>query len=111
MVPAYQSFDRKDASRSQFDLWLVEEDKLASADRQSQIRLQLEFLVGLFIQTLRVELEIVAAGFLGAIHGGIGVGQETVGVCPVIGVGGDADAGCHLEIMAFDLDGLSDHCF
>ena len=111
MVPAYQRFDRKDASCSQFDLRLVEQDELASADRPSQIRLQLEFFVGLFIQTLRVELEIVAAGFFGAIHRCIGVGQETVGVCPVVGIGGDADAACHPEIMSFDLHGLSDDFF
>ena len=86
MLPPNQRLDREDAPRAQIDLRLIVEDELGSGERVSQFLLQQEFLMDLGVQLGRVELEIVAADFLGAVHRRIGVGQQRVGVRPVIGI-------------------------
>jgi len=64
--------------------------------------------VNLDVQFGRIKLEIVAADFLGAIHGRVGVGEQHVGVRPVIGIIGEPDAASHLKIVPVDVDRLGD---
>ena len=61
------------------------EDEFGAGDGVSQFLLQQEFLVRLGVQLGRIELEIVAADFLGAIHRRVGVGQQRIGVGPSSG--------------------------
>ena len=95
MHPADQRLDREDAPRAQIDLRLIEQHEFRAGDGVSQFLLQQEFFVNLDVQLGRVELEIVAADFLGAIHRRVGIGQQRVGVRPIIGIVRDADAACH----------------
>ena len=97
VVPADQRFDREDAPRAQVDLRLIVQDELATRDGVSQFLLQQEFLVDLGVQLGRVELEIVAADFLGAVHRRVGVGEQRLGVRAVVGIVGDAQAARHAK--------------
>ena len=45
---------------------------------------------------------------MAAVHGGVGVAQQRVGVAPVLGVERDADAGGDVEALALDQAGLGD---
>ena len=49
-----------------------------------------------------VELETVAAELLGAVHCGIGVGEQRVDVVGVVGIVGDPDAARHVQRVARD---------
>ena len=54
-----------------------------------------------------MELETVEPDFLGAVHRGIGVGQQRVRVLAVVGIIGEAYAAGDLKIVPFDENRLS----
>ena len=111
MIPTNQRFDREDAPCAQIDLRLIVQDELGSGDGVSQFLLQQEFPVDLGVQFGRIELEIVAADFLRAVHRRVGVGHQRVGVAAVVGIVRDPDAARHSEIVTFKANRLADRRF
>ena len=75
MEPADQGFHREDAPGAQIDLRLEEKEEFVARDRVAQFLLQRKFLVDPDVELGRIELEIVVADLLGAIHRGVGVGE------------------------------------
>ena len=63
----------------------------------AQFLLQGQLLVNPGVHLGGVELHIVAAGFLGLVHGGVGVHQQRLGIGAVIGEGRNAHAARHIE--------------
>ena len=108
VLPPYQRFDGEDACGPQVDLRLIEQDELRTRHGVSQLLLQQEFLMDLGVQFRRIKPKIVAAGFLDAVHRGIGVGEQRVGVCAVTGIVRDPHAGGYAEFMSVEINRLGD---
>ena len=70
--------------------------------------LELEPLVGLLVQARGVDGVGVPASVLGAVHGGVGVLQQGVGLKTVAGVDGDADAGRHVQLVLAQVEGIAE---
>ena len=101
VIPADQRLDREDAPGAQVDLRLIDAGRTRDAgDGVAQFLLQQEFLVNLGVQLRRIELEIVAADILGAVHRRVGVGEQRSASVAVVGIVRDADAARHAEVMA-----------
>jgi hypothetical protein len=56
---------------------------------------------------LFIELVSGPPRLLGLIHGDIGIFQEAIPICSIIGIDSDADTRCHNELMGVDEEGLA----
>ena len=80
MLPANQSFEAHNFPGANFGLRLVHQENLIAFDGQAQIVLEDRTLQHFRIHFFRKKQEAIAAGFLGPVHGGIGVLDQGFGV-------------------------------
>ena len=88
------------------DLRLIVEKELVAIQSFAQLTFETQLLESARVHRLGIELEVVAAIVLGAVHGGVGVADQAFGDDPVVRVDGDADAGGHQKSLAVELVGL-----
>jgi hypothetical protein len=91
--PADQGLGPDQPARGQLDLGLVADPELAAGHGQMQVGLQAELLGRLDMELGGVAVGGRAAAPFGLVHGGVGVAEELVGLGPVGGEDGQADAG------------------
>ena len=108
VVPAQQRLGADDRAGRRFIFGLVVQHELAALLRQPQVVQQLDLFVRVGVHRRLEEAVAGAAQALGVIHGGVGVGQQRVGVLAVVGIDGDAHAGCHQHFVAVDRHGPRD---
>ena len=87
MLPAHQCFDCEDLAGAEVNLGLVEQRELGACKPIAHLLLQHELLVNPVIHFGGVKLHVVAACFLGLVHGGIGVHEQRFRIAAVIGEG------------------------
>ena len=92
MTPADQRLDREDRAGVQVDLGLVVQDELVAQNGAAQRLVHPKLFLDPEIDLRLVELERVASALLGPVHGGVGVGEQGLGVAPVVGKGRNSDA-------------------
>ena len=108
MLPADERFHAdRHASREAED-WLVVEDEFAAWQGAPEPALHDRALLRLFLHLLREELEAVAARLLRAVHRGVDVGDEHLGVVAVARVEADADGRLDEQLAFLDQVGLRD---
>src|SRR5260221_2078046 len=84
-------------------LRLVEEDELLPLQGVAQLDAELGAAARTLVDLGGKELERVAAGLLGAVHGGVGRADSRLRVGAVAGIGGDAEARADVQLLALDL--------
>ncbi|MNQ39630.1 hypothetical protein D3C85_532570 [compost metagenome] len=92
MVPAQQRLGTDDRAGRGFIFGLIVQHELATLLRQAQVVQKLDLLVRVRVHGRFEEAVAGAAQALGVVHGGVGVGQQRVGVFAVVRVDGDAHA-------------------
>ena len=80
--------------------------QLACVHGSAQVAVQLHALFDQLRHGLGEEVQLVAPGILGAVHGQVGEPQQGVDVAPVLGIGGDADAGGDKQLPTLDFKGF-----
>ena len=105
MAPAQQRLHADDATLAQLHLRLVVQLQFLALQGAAQILFHRQPLQGADMHVASVELNVVAAVFLGSIHGGIGVFQQGFHILAVPGEQADADTGGHETLMVFNLKG------
>lgn len=98
-LPAQQDFRAADVSGLEVGLGLPGEFELAPFQGMAQFALELQTALRLFVEFDAVELHLVAAEFLGAVHGLVGVPQQIVGRARVVRVDRDPDAGADHDLV------------
>lgn len=78
MAPAHQGFQTGDPSGRNFHLRLIEQRQLAVLERRMKLLADRHAFAHLDIQIGRMEVELVAAAFLGAVQSEIGLHQQIV---------------------------------
>ena len=107
MLPADQCLEAADLVVFEIDRRLIVQLELAFHQRPAQVELHAAPRLHLRVH-LRLEEAVGAAAVaLGAIERKIGVAQKLVGISPVRGTHGDADAGADDHLLAVDLVGLA----
>ena len=106
VLPAYEGFHADDLSGANVLLRLVVDDELFVPQRAPQLLLQRQPRGDFGVHGGAVELEVVSALILGAVHGHIGVLQQRLAILAVVGPDGDANAGRHDELAAAKRPGL-----
>ena len=104
MPPAYQRLDAVNEAGLGVDLRLIVQLELLERERLVQVALQLHPLLGRGIHAFRVALNVVPAALLGAVHGGVGVGDERLRALAVGRKHGDADARGGVQVDAVETD-------
>ena len=107
MVPPEEGLGARETA-IHVELRLVVHLKLAVLHGLAQALLQLLAFQGELVQRRREALETVAATLLGAVHGGLGVGQEGGGIHTILGMDTDADAGAELKSPIAGLEGRAE---
>ncbi len=95
MLPAHQRLDTRDLLRVQIELRLVMQEELVALQAAAQTRLQRHPLERMDVDLLRVELVVVLAVLLGAVHGDVGVFHQGLFVLRFRRIHADADARRH----------------
>ena len=99
-TPAQQRFDADLHAAGEVDLRLVIQHEFVALDRTTQAAFHAQAVQGARIHFFGIELEIAAAQFLGAVHGGVGILQQGIAVDAVARVDADADAADRREFVA-----------
>ena len=105
-LPAEERLHRRRLARVQPDHRLVMQHQLLALDGVTERSLQGEPLRGTRVHGGRAQAIRVAPGFLGPVHRAVRVFEEELRGIAVVGMNGDPDAGRHVEVVAFDVDGM-----
>ena len=93
ILPSQQRLDTEHVAVEAGHDRLVVQRKLITLDRAAQLFLQRQTRVNPGCHVVRIELIVVFALFLGAVHGNIGVLEQAADVVVVQRIDGDAEAG------------------
>ena len=100
VVPAQQGLGATHGAGGQVDLGQEAQDELAAVQGAAQRDLGLVAACGARAHALVVDLVHAAAALLGAVHGGVGLAQQRLGVLGALGGQRDPDARTHGERRA-----------
>ena len=100
--PAQQHLGTRHAVVSQHQLRLEHQLQLLARDGLAQLALQLQALVDGNLHLRGEEMQGIAPGMLGPVHGGIGLLENVRGLLQAQRVQGDADTGADRQLMAVD---------
>ncbi|MNM31227.1 hypothetical protein D3C81_417990 [compost metagenome] len=106
-APAYQGLGAADAPRDDMHLGLEEQHEFLVVDGAPQGVFHVQPGHRLRVHFGREETEGVAARFLGAVHGRIGILNQGVGVDAIVGIHGNADADRDRHFMALQVERLA----
>ncbi len=106
MAPADERLDADGNARREAQDGLVMKDELAPGQGAPEPALHRGALLRLLLHLPREELEAVAAGLLRAVHRGVHVRDERLGVLAVAGVEPDPDGRLDEELALLDQEGL-----
>ncbi len=101
MVPAKQRLGADQGPGFSVGFRLVMEFELIGVQRLANLVLHIKAVQRLRAHGLGEELEIIAAGKLGAVHRRVGIHQQLFCGRAVLRVHRDADARCHDELVSF----------
>ena len=104
MPPANQRLGAVNSARCGVDLRLVVELELPQRQRLVQVALQLDLVLRNGIHSRRIALNVVAAALLGAVHGRVGVGKQSLDFAAIRGKHRDADARGGVDIDTTEPD-------
>src|SRR5205809_3056712 len=104
MPPAQQRLETADEAGLERHLGLVVEEELLLIDRPAQRRLHPHARERPLVHLAGEVLVGIAALFLGAIHGGVGVHDQGLGVVAVGREQGDADARADIGVVRIELE-------
>ena len=104
MLPAHQRLHAGNLAAAQVDLRLVVEQEFVAFQRMVKAVFQHQPLHRPDVHFGGVVLGVVAAQFLGAVHGGIRVLQQRLPVLAVLGIGRDADAARDVQLASVDVE-------
>ena len=100
MVPAHERLGAADGAAGQLDLGQEAQHELAALDRPAQRELGLVAARGARAHAVVEDLVDPAATLLGAVHRGVGLADERVGVLGAQRRQGDADARADVDLVA-----------
>src|SRR5579872_5141842 len=102
MLPAQECLGSNQLAAGDIGLGLVHQKQLIPLQGAAQVAFQIQPLHHLGVHFRGEELEIVAAIFLGGIHGGVGVLEQGHGVGAMIGKNTDTQAATDAEGTCFN---------
>ncbi len=108
ITPAQQRLGADHATALQIHLRLVEELELLGIQGAAQRPLEAHGTAELIIKLGIVELIVVSADILGAVHGQGGIFKQIADPVAVIGIEGDAKAGAKLDALSREVKGVAE---
>src|SRR5437763_5847713 len=100
MPPADQGFRTVDPTARGVDLRLVVQFELPAAQRLMQVALEFDALLRHRAHSFGIALHVIAASFLGAVHGGVGARDQGVYGRSIAREERDADTGGDVDVDA-----------
>ncbi len=107
-MPAQQRLQADHSAGSEVDLRLIKQFEFPAFDGMAHAVFEIDPLVRTEIQRRREKLDIVAAVFLGGVHGGVRVGNQRLRILTILWKRADADARGNLNTVFAELK-IIDH--
>ena len=106
VAPAQQHLVAADLAGRDRGLHLVVQLELTALDRMAQVVGEAAAVARRFVELVLVETHGAADLDLGAIHREIGIADQRLARCAILGIDRNADAGAEVEVKSVDLDRL-----